>query len=266
MATYRRRTDRGTWEIDLGRDAAGRRVRRQLPAHTPEREVRAIVRQAERGRGIARILGPAQTSPTLAEWAGDYCAWHELQYPASHYRVRQIIGDHIVTALGLHRLHDLTPAHVETWKATRMRAVKAASVVKELRVLRALLNRAVRLRLRLLDRSPADAVDAPRITDSKPPLFFTAAQMVRLYDASQFADWHAPAWRLLANTGMRRGEALAARKEWIQGDLLMIQSTGEERTKSCEWRSIPISSGARDALDQLARIVAGPHILPRRCE
>lgn len=262
MATYRRRSDRGTWELDLGRDEQGRRIRHSLPAHTPEREVKALARRAERDRVQTRLFGRENPAPTLAECAGDYCAWHELEHPSSHYRVRQIIEQHLLPAFGDARLNAIAPGAVEQWKAARRTEAKAHTVTKELRVFKALLNRAVRLGL--IERSPIDSVESPRITDSKPPLFYSAEQMARLYAASPFAPWHAPAWKLLANTGMRRGEALAARKDWLMADrALNIQSTGEERTKSGEWRSIPLSVGAREALQALAQIVAGPYILPR---
>lgn len=262
MATYRRRHDRDTWEIDFGRDGSGRRVRKQLPAQTPEREVRAIAKRAARERALSRVLGPTAQCPTLAEWAGDYCAWHELEYPSSHYRVRQIVVMHLLPTFGSTRLNEIRPNVVEAWKARRREEARAHTVAKELRVFRAVINRAVRAGM--LERSPIEIVQAPKINDSKPPLFYTAAQMAALYEASSFERWHAPVWKLLANTGMRRGEALHARKDWIMGDTaLNIQSSGEERTKSGEWRSIPLSVGAREAIALLAAIVEGPYILPR---
>jgi integrase len=63
----------------------------------------------------------------------------------------------------------------------------------------------------------------------------------------------APLWKLLANSGLRRGEARALRWAWIGKESLRILSTERERTKSGKWREIPLSDGAKAALATLPR-------------
>lgn len=75
MATYRRRSDRGTWELDLGRDEQGRRIRHSLPAHTPEREVKALARRAERDRVQTRLFGRENPAPREAAMRAAFEAW-----------------------------------------------------------------------------------------------------------------------------------------------------------------------------------------------
>lgn len=262
MVQPRRRTDTGAWEIDLGRTATGRRDRRSLPADLTEREARAIARRLEREHLSGRLgLGPSAT-PTLATYAADYCAWHALEHPASTYRVRQILEQHIVPRFGHVQIAALERKDVEQWKHERRAAgAKAHTVAKELRTLKALLNRAVREEI--IARSPIQHVSAPRILDAKPHQWFAAEQLQAIYDAC-VERWHASTWRLLANTGMRRGEAMHARREWVRPDALQILSTEDERTKSGRWREVPLSAGARLALEELERATGErTYLLPR---
>lgn len=85
--------------------------------------------------------------------------------------------------------------------------------------------------------------------DSKPHLFYEGKDLAKL-DAKA-TPTHAPIWKFLANTGLRRGEALALRWAWISECSMRVLSTEEERTKSGKWREVPLSDGAREALDAI---------------
>jgi integrase len=262
MVQPRRRADTGAWEIDLGRTATGRRERHSLPAHLSEREARAIARRLKQERLSVRLGLSAPASPTLAVYAADYCAWHALEHPASTYRVQQILEQHIVPRFGHVQLAAIERKDVEAWKHERRSAgAKAHTVAKELRTLKAVLNRAVTEEL--IARSPINHVSGPRILDAKPHTWFAAAQLQAIYDAC-VERWHASAWRLLSNTGMRRGEAMHARRDWVRPDALQILSTEDERTKSGKWREVPLSAGARLALEELERATRErTYLLPR---
>lgn len=101
--------------------------------------------------------------------------------------------------------------------------------------------------------------------------FFTKAELELIYAAChakvnngegpQPNPIHAHVWRLLANTGLRRGEALALRWEWINGNWLRVPSTEERRTKSGKWREVPLTEGAMIALFALP--MNSPYVLPR---
>lgn len=83
-------------------------------------------------------------------------------------------------------------------------------------------------------------------------------------DAPQHAAWHAATWKWLANTGLRRGEALIQRRAWVASDHLRVLSTDEERTKSGKWREIPLFPGAQEALEALDAVLGDrEHVLPR---
>lgn len=212
--------------------------------------------------------------PTFNEWANDYLAWHSLQFPSSHYRVRQIIEQHVLPAWAFKGLDEITDKDVEDlvsqWRAAEYRD---HTIAKHLRQTKALFNRAVEKRI--IQASPAETVAAPQILNSAPHLFYETDDLEALYLASSFdpwhpespqhEPWHAPAWKLLANTGLRRGEGLILRKRWIRGNALQILSTGEERTKSGKWREIPLFPGAQEALQALDEALGEDreHILPQ---
>lgn len=67
----------------------------------------------------------------------------------------------------------------------------------------------------------------------------------------------------MVNTGMRRREGLALDWRAVGADEIRIVSTEHERTKSGRWRLIPLSEGARDALETLGRGRVLPEILPK---
>lgn len=244
-------------------DAAGTRHRLSLGRTDvlPERDARAILKakQLELATGTALLGRQMRQVPQFGAYAADYLLWHEHQHPDSHYRVRQIVEQHLVPAFEFKALDQLEPRAVEQYKRDRGAVAAVGTVTKELRTLQAIVNHAVRERV--IDRNPIEHVSAPRQLASAPHRWYSAEDLAKLYAGSQFEAWHAPAWRLLANTGMRRGEALHLRWRDVGRDGLRILSTGEERTKSGEWRDIPLGKGAREALEQLKR--DGDHVLPR---
>lgn len=182
--------------------------------------------------------------------------WHAAEYPHSHPRIEQIAAQHLLPALGHYPLDAIPAAEVEQYKTRRRFAgAKAATVAKEIRTLHAIINRAERLSI--IARNPIRAVRAPQVLDRKAPRFYSAEELQAIY-AACIVPWHAPVWKLLANTGMRRGEALALRWAWIKDTTISIVSTGEERTKSGHARDVPLSAGAAEALAELARL-AGNH-------
>src|SRR5687768_11728033 len=46
------------------------------------------------------------TSPDVEAWTREYLSWHSTQYPASTYRTRQVMEQHILPDWGLKRLDE----------------------------------------------------------------------------------------------------------------------------------------------------------------
>lgn len=247
---------------NLGRVADIKRRDAQLALDALRRELYLI----EHG-----IAPPA--SPTVGAWREDYLAWHEVEWPHSHYRTLQILEQRLPDVWHYRRLDSLTDKDIEGLKRKwRAEGYADNTIVKMLRTVKAWLNRAVETKI--LAESPAAIVAAPQILDSAPPYYYEADELQELYRASssdpfhpnvpQFMPWHAPAWKLLANTGLRRGEGLLLRREWIRDDHVRILSTGTRRTKSGKWREVPLFPGAAAALEQLDALLGDrEYVLPQ---
>jgi integrase len=204
----------------------------------------------------ARLLNAhKRPSPTFRDFVIDYLRWHKVEYPDSHFRVEQIVLDHLLETKWADKpMNLITVEEVENYKTSRRFKVRGSTVEKELRTLKAILNRAVALKV--LDDNPVSIVAPPKKLDSKPHHFYAKEELEKLYTVSGYG----PLWRFLANTGLRRGEALHLRRSWIT-DAVYVQSTGEDRTKSGEWRKVPLTDGARAALKEIPE--NANYLLPR---
>jgi integrase len=145
-----------------------------------------------------------------------------------------------VPAFGDQRLDELKKGEAESYALHRDAA--PATVAKELRTLQAVVNKAVDREL--IPRNPLRGVKPPQDTDDE-IRYLTKGELAQLYAASAYRDaW----WRLIANTGLRRSEALALRWDAIHGDVLVVASTAGARTKSGKSRGVPLNKAALEAL------------------
>lgn len=199
-------------------------------------------------------------SPTILfrELRGRYVEWHRHEYPDSHQRIAQIIEQHLAPTFDLRPIGAITADEIDAWKHSREAAPE--TVAKELRTLRAMLNRAIKP-WKLITDNPCDQVEPPRNVDSEPIRWYTRAELEALYIASPN---HSDIWRLMANTGLRRREALQLMWRDVDDNQIRVISRAGARTKSAKWRIIPVSESARVALQRL-KIGAGMsgHVLSR---
>lgn len=186
-----------------------------------------------------------------------YLEWHQFQFPDSHARVRFIV-EHRLTRFHDRPLASILQGDVEQWIAERSASCRPATVEKELRTLKALLNKAVEWKL--LDANPAEHVSPPQNVESEPIHWYTAAELKRLYKADRM---HSAAWQFLANTGLRRREAMNLRWDDIREGAIWVASREGARTKSKKWRKVPLSPGAATALAKLRRGNKSVYVLPR---
>lgn len=222
----------------------------------PKRELDDILRikEYELSTGARLLNAHRRPAPRFDQFITQYQLWHQAEYPDSTYRVQQIIKDHLLAEFGSTPLNLIAVQKVEDWKNKRRFLVADQTVEKELRVLFAIINRAVDLKI--ISDNPISAVKPPKILDSKPHHWYKAGELPLLYEQSHYG----PYWKFMANTGLRRAESLHLRRIWIS-DAVRIQSTGEERTKAGEWRKLPLVDGAKDALALIKG--SGPYLLPR---
>lgn len=233
---------------------SGQRNRRSLgtiPAH--EAETIRKAKEVELATG-QRIIS---TAPRFGDYADDYVKWYEFEYPASYERVEQIIRCHLKPAFKFLSLEQIDPRAVDMWKGSRRQAgVKFGTINKELRTLKAMLNRAVEWKI--IPVHPCPKVKGIKETDSKPPRWYTGEELGLIYEHGESFQ---AVWKLLANTGLRRGEAMHLKRKDVGAQEMRVISTDEERTKSGKYRIIPLSPGAQAALESLKS--DKPYVLPR---
>ena len=226
----------------------------------PQRDANAILhaKELEMSTGRKMLSGEAGDVPMFGVYAKEYLTWRAMAFPDSQDRIEQIIDHHLLPDFQFKTLDNIRAGQVEEWMRKRLREVKPETVAKELRTLKAILHHA--MKRDRLQRDPLRTVQAPRSLESKPHAFYEAAQLEAIYRVS-FDK--AAVWKLMANTGMRRGEALALQWEQVHESYIHVLSTSADRTKSGKWRQVPISGGARAALVELGAGVerVGP-VLP----
>jgi integrase len=202
--------------------------------------------QAEKARYSKELeLSETKTdsAPYFDYYAAEYLDWYAEQYPASLERCRQIIINHLAPFFGDRVLSDIGGRLVKDYQLTRSGAA-TGTYLKEFRTLKAMLNRAVEWEV--IKENPISHIKPPKDSVSKPPHFYSVAELERLYEAAyQFPCQ----WKFMANTGIRLGEAINFRKSRdVKENTIQIISIEGARTKSGKWREVPLFDGAREAL------------------
>lgn len=265
MATVNKRGD--SWQLNWSE--GGRQRRQSLGQITAgEAEACRLAKELELQTG-KRIFVAA---PLFEEFLREYLDWHALKFPDSHARVKQIC-EQCFTEFLLRPISEIQQVDIEKWLAQRetrkvrnrhkqLAIAAAETATKELRTLKAILNKAVEWE-RGIAKSPAEEVAAPKNKRSAPIHWYTREELQLLYDDQvEFA----PVWRLMANTGMRRTEAQQLRWKdvYLERGYIHVLSTEDERTKSGKWREIPMSEATRLSLQLLATYTGEQeHVLPR---
>lgn len=183
-----------------------------------------------------------------------YLLWRGALYPDSNAGVERELR-RLLIDFNKQQLDHITTAALAAWVVKRRDEIKLSSLIKQFNQIKTFLRWCDKHGFRL-DRN-ALAMPAPRNTVSAPIFWYTAEQLQTLYSVSgEYAAW----WKLIANTGLRRVEALNLLWEDVKDDAIHVVSRSKNRTKSGRWRIVPLSPGAREALDALPR--THPTVLP----
>lgn len=201
-----------------------RRSLGKIDAGAAEKEKRELEARLTLG------LDPTPHSPTLAEWIDDYCDALEAEGKGKKRRSEL---RHAKQRLGHLHIASLPARLVEDYRVARLREAKPETVGKEIRLLKAALNRAVALEV--IERNTIAKIKSPRGVTSKAVPYFTKAQLAAIYKADAEL---APLWRFMVNTGLRRSEFAKARRSDVRGSVLYVESTEDGRTKSARWREV----------------------------
>lgn len=238
MATVYKRGD--SWYLNWSEN--GRQERKSLGAVTAhDAEVARKTKEYELATGRRIFVASTGFDDHLER----YLTWHRSEYPDSHYRVQQIAEQHFGDFTGK-ALSQITTTDIERWKVSRLAVVARGTVAKEVRTLKAVMAKAVEWEE--IERSPAVKVEQPRNLDDEPIHWYRKDELAKLYKRR-----HGATWRLIANTGLRRTEAMQLTVPRVDLDAghLDVVSTTEARTKSGKWRRIPLSDAAVEAIEVL---------------
>lgn len=247
MASIYRRGE--TWYIRyfLG----GRRIYRSLRT-TSRREAEQAKRQVEARLTLttpgARI---ASGAVVLTELWRRWQAWAETRIaPATvegyHYAVQA--WEAVYPG---RRIASVKPADVQHYQERRLADARTPKTVNnELVALRAIINRAIREQW-YGGRNPfSEFTPLPR--EQRRPRWLSVEEIERVLDAAELYSRPMLLFAALCiYAGLRKGEAVAARWEWIDWDagLLHVQQDGAFSTKSRRERTIPLHSRLRAILE-----------------
>ncbi len=111
-----------------------------------------------------------------------------------------------------------------------------------------------------MDANPFEGIQAPRGVRSIAVRFYTADAMQQLYAANAS---RANLWRFMAHTGIRRGDLMHLRHENVVTGRLLVESDpdedGDGRTKSGNWREVPLNAHAAAPLATLLDPLVSVH-------
>lgn len=252
MATLKRRGE--SWQLNWSDSAGQHRIslgpvsRQQAEIQRKEKELELLT---GRRYGISGI--------GFAAFAADYLIWYRQHWPSTYSRTEGILRRSLTPFFADYDLDAIRPQDVTRWITWRQsQGPKPATITKEARTLQALMNKASEWRV--IDKQPLASYKPPPERTSKPPSFYTAAELERLYAASPN---HHQIWRLLANTGLRRNEALYLELVHINGERVRVLSQEEQPTKSRKWRDVPLNPQALAAVEALREASESAYLLPR---
>jgi integrase len=145
--------------------------------------------------------------------------------PSTHELYSTLVRAYIVPRIGGTRLQDLTASDVNVLYADLLASGSKDGhplSAKAVRNVHGVLHRALRdaVRWEVVTRNVAEAADPPRV--AAPTVQAWTAENVATFLDHTAEDRLGPLWLLLAETGMRRGEALALR--WSDVDLAASQA------------------------------------------
>lgn len=197
-----------------------------------KKDAKKILRQLELEYSKDRLNLSLPVDLTLNQYLEKYFDYTKTNKANSTYTIELEITKAIKNYFGDIDLFKIDSLAVENYKSYRKSlGRKAATINKELSVLRFMLNKA--LEWGYIDKTPKfKLLKVPK----SPPKFLTIEEIQRLIDCS--SNWLKPILVILRNTGMRIGELLNLNFS----DLDMANKTITVRsTKTNDYRVIPMN-------------------------
>jgi integrase len=213
----------------------------------------------DRGEDPAGMRDEDRKALTVADLAERYLSEYlsEKRKPSTVKEFRRTIEREILPRLGHRRVTDLTLADADALH----RALKASPIQanRTIAVLSSMLMRAEKWGLRPFGSNPCSHVD--RYRENKRERFLSPAELERLGEALRQSEGaqHPSALlaiRLLALTGMRRGEVLTLKWGYVDFDkgLLLLPDSKTGR------KPVPVAAPALKLLSEAPRMEGNPYV------
>lgn len=231
-----RRSD-GRWCAVLNIGCVNGKRRRVVRYARTRREAAERLRELQQQHQAG--LNLAAERQTVAQYLA---YWHEHHIiPAHEERTitgyRTAINLHIAPSIGQVLLTRLSPQHIHAMLSSMRERSAPNSIVYYFRVLHAALDRAVKLGL--ISRNPADAVDAPRGGDSPARSISQEHEGMIFSLLEQQQHRLTVLFRVAIRTGLRRGELVALRWSDIDFDRAELRVRGGKTRNSRRTLSLP---------------------------
>jgi len=231
-----RKRPNGAWELrvhvgyDRGLDGRRRRsVSRTFRGSKRDAEaaLRALCAAVDEDRAVA-----ATERGTVTELAREWLdAIEPKRSPMTVQRYRQILDGHVLPELGRMQVARVTPRHVDTYLRGRRQAGQSASSVNQHRAVLSGMFKLAR-RWGLTEHDPVRDVDRERIEATEIEVVDPKA-LRRMLAAVMAVDQTAGTFmRLVAATGLRRGEVCGLQWGDLDGDRLTVRRAVVQPTGS----------------------------------
>lgn len=226
MPGHLEKRHKSSWTIiiDLGKDPITNKRKRMVRGFKgtkkeAEKEMARLIAEYETGQYIE----PSKTclGDYMLRWLEDYGKPNLA--PTTYYSYSKIVEKHIIPSIGSIIIEKLQPMHLQRYYSQKLQTLSNRTVQYHHRILKEALSHAVQWQL--LNRNPADAVQAPKNKQKEIELP-DLSNIDRLIHASKDHPDHIIIISAVF-TGMRRGELLGLRWQDLDFDknLLYVRNT-----------------------------------------
>jgi integrase len=252
-------------------DEQGRRTSGRSTGQTTRTAAKEFCNQLIREGRLVPKKGAAKNSkvPTFDEYAVGWWDYETSEYLKSRKGRRPIsksyaataqgtVKNHLSKAFGSLRLDEISDEMIDTWLTSYTeRGLKANTANLAFRVLFIMMGYAVKKKI--IKFNPCAAVSALTVNDAKKVKILTEAEFKQLFPQEWQTVWEEPMHyifnKLAALTGMRLGELLGLRGEFVSDTVIRVcaqyNQFGYTDTKNHKDRTVPITQELRDTLEPL---------------
>lgn len=256
-AIYQRKTKGGAvrWYMDY-RDEEGKRIQK-LALHAQSKEEAALALRNEVERAFARAQGiEEQKRLYFKDFAPLYLESYAKPNKRSWVCDDYCLKAHLVPYFGKWDLREITPLHIESYRAERLSTgIKKSTTNREMALLKKMFNLGIDWGYCTVN--PVLKVKLFSERDNLKERVLTEPEEVVLL--ANCVDHLKPIIILALNTGMRRNEILSLR--WDQVDF-ESRTMRVIRTKSGKDRLVPLNSSALAVLEERRQKAKGEIVFP----